>query len=112
MIPAELQGPDYEVGAEKIPTLSVSASRDDTGKIHVTVCNLNPAAPAEVVCEMRGSKAQKLSGRVLTAPEMAAHNTFARPDAVKPAPFGGGAVTPNGFRATLPPKSVVVLEVE
>jgi alpha-N-arabinofuranosidase len=112
LLPTELQSADYQFNSEKIPDVSASASRDPAGKIHVTLCNLNPNQPAEVACELRGGKAQKLSGRVLTAPAMNAHNTFDQPDTVKPAEFSAFKITGAGFSVTLPAKSVVVLEVE
>jgi alpha-N-arabinofuranosidase len=112
LLPSELQSADYEFNSQKIPDVSASASRDPAGKIHVTLCNLNPNQPAEVACELQGGKAQKLSGRVLTAPAMNAHNTFDQPDAVKPAEFSAFKITGTGFTVTLPAKSVVVLEVE
>jgi len=59
-----------------------------------------------------GAKAKKLSGRVLTAPGMNAHNTFNDPDAVKPADFSAMMATERGFSVTLPPKSVVLVAVE
>jgi len=40
-----------------------------------------------------------------------AHNTFQQPEAIKPAEFTAAKTTDGGFTATLPPKSVVVLEV-
>ena len=59
-----------------------------------------------------GAKAQMISGRVLTGPAMDAHNTFERPEAVKPAIFTACGTTADGFTATLPAKSVVVLEID
>ena len=94
------------------PQLSVSASKDKAGKIHVTLCNLDPNAPAKVACQLQGAEAQKLSGRVLTAAAMNAHNTFEVPDAVKTAEFSAFQLAGDGFTATLPAKSVVVLEAE
>jgi alpha-N-arabinofuranosidase len=61
---------------------------------------------------LQGARAQKISGRILTAPEMSAHNTFDQPDHVKPTEFNAFKVTDNGFITTLPAKSVVVLEIE
>jgi alpha-L-arabinofuranosidase len=103
---------DYQLSGEKIPCVSASASRDKSGTMHVTFCNLDPNRPAEVVCEVRGTRARKLSGRVLTAAQMNAHNTFADPAAVMPAGFSAFKTAPEGFSATLPPKSVVVRAVE
>ena len=112
LLPTELQCADYPSGSEKIAGMNVSASRDKDDKIHVTLCNMNPNAPAEITCELAGAKAQKLSGRLLTAPEMTAHNTFDKPENVKPADFNAFKATEQGFTASLPPKSVVLLKIE
>lgn len=112
LLPTDVRGGDYAFGAEKIPGLSGSASRDKAGKIHVSLCNLNPNHPAEIQGDLRGAKATRLAGRVLTAPSITAHNTFEQPSQVKPEPFTACALTDSGFKATLPAKSVVVLELE
>jgi alpha-N-arabinofuranosidase len=112
LLPSELQSANYQFGTNAIPEISASASRDKSGKIHVTLCNLNPNQSAEVAVELQGAKAQNMSGQVLTAPEMNMHNTFENPDAIKPADFSAFKTTDAGFTVTLPAKSVAALEVE
>jgi alpha-L-arabinofuranosidase len=112
LLPIELQTPDYEIATEKFPALNVSASRDQARKIHVTLCNFNPNTATELTCDLQGAKAQKLSGRLLTAPQINAHNSFSKPEVVKPIAFDAFKLSPAGFSTTLPPKSVVVLTVE
>jgi len=112
LLPADLECADYQLGDAAIPGLSVSASRDKAGKIHVSICNLNPNAPAELTCDLRGAKVSAISGRILTAEAITAHNTFQQPQAIQPAEFTAAKPTASGFTATLPPKSVVVLEVQ
>ncbi|GAH21476.1 unnamed protein product [marine sediment metagenome] len=55
---------------------------------------------------------QKAAGRVLTAEVMNAHNTFEKPDAVTPAEFKNVEIKNGKILATIPSKSVVVLEVQ
>jgi len=112
LLPTELTCADYAMGSDKVPGLSVSASRDKAGAIHVSVCNLNPNAAAEVTCDLQGAKPQSVSGRVLTADAMQGHNTFDKPETVKPAAFTDCKLTEGGFTAKLPAKSVVVLELK
>jgi alpha-L-arabinofuranosidase len=112
LLPSQLQIAPYASGSNNIPTVNVSASRDKAGKIHVTLCNLNPNQSAEVACELQGANVGKLSGRVLTAPEMNACNTFDKPQVIQPAQFTAIRPTDQGFTTTLPAKSVVVLEIE
>jgi alpha-N-arabinofuranosidase len=111
LLPAEVESADYAFGDAKIPTLSVSASRDKAGVIHVTLCNLNPNAEAQVACDLQGAKPTTVSGRVLTAPEITAHNTFDKTDVVQPAEFKGASLGANGLSVMLPPKSVVALRL-
>jgi alpha-N-arabinofuranosidase len=111
LLPTDLTCSAYTFGDEKVPGLNVSASRDKAGKIHVTLCNLEPNAPAEVSCTLEGAKARGLRGRVLTAPTMQAHNVFEAPMTVKPTAFDAMKTTDGGFSVTLPARSVVVLEV-
>lgn len=111
MLPCEVQCENYSYGDNSIPALNVSASRDDSGKVHISICNLNPNKPAELVCEIPGMKFKGVSGRILTADKMNAHNTFEKPDAVKPVVFSDTKLTESGIQAKIPAKSVVVLEL-
>jgi len=66
----------------------------------------------KVTVKMDGLNPVSVSGRVLTAPAINAHNTFANPQAVKPAAFTGAQVAGGLLTVALPPKSVVVLELQ
>ncbi len=112
LLPTDVTCADYTMGGDKVPGLSVSASRDKAGAIHVSLCNLNPNAAAEVTCDLHGAKPQSVSGRVLTADAMQTHNTFDKPETLKPAAFSDCKLTEGGFAAKLPAKSVVVLELK
>ncbi|MCK4824159.1 alpha-N-arabinofuranosidase, partial [bacterium] len=74
--------------------------------------NLDPNNAAKVVCELRGSKAKSVTGRILTAADKTAHNTFENPETLKPAVFKTVQLKNNILSTTLPPKSVVVLEIK
>jgi alpha-L-arabinofuranosidase len=111
-LPSDIVCNPYKSGSETLASITASASKDKTGKIHISICNLNPEAPAELECSFEGFKVQKVTGRVLTADVMNAHNTFEEPDAVKPAEFKGMEVKDGKILATIPSKSVVVLAAE
>lgn len=112
LLPTDLQARSYQFGGEEIPVISASASRDRSGKIHLSLCNLDPNRAEKVQCELRGHKAKMITGRVITAPAINSHNTFDHPDVVQPVVFKDFNLTDNGLMATLPAKSVVVLEIE
>jgi alpha-N-arabinofuranosidase len=112
LLPVELQCRDYQYGDNKVPALNASASRNGAGKIHISLCNLDAKNSAEIICELKGIEAKKVSGRVLTSDTMTAHNTFDNPEAIKPAVFNDVQLKEDVLTAVLPAKSVVVLEIE
>ena len=107
----DLTTPDYVYGAEKLPRVSASASRDAAGKVHVSLVNLHPSEPITVAATLAGVNATAVTGRILTAGAMDAHNTFAAPEVVKPAAFTGAKLADGKLTVELPAKSVVVLEL-
>jgi len=116
-LPFTLTTPDYVVGEAKIPAVSASASRDAAGKIHVSLANANPNTAITVTAALAGVTAKSVSGRILTAPAVNSHNTFAAPDVVKPAQFDGAKLESDKLgqiqlTITLPAISVVVLSLE
>jgi alpha-N-arabinofuranosidase len=80
--------------------------------VHVSLCNLDPGQEAPVDIEIKGVKVVSVSGRVLTAEAMNAHNTFADPDAIFPVPFDAVRIEGGRVSAVLPSKSVVVLKIK
>jgi len=111
LLASRLHSSDYTNGDESIPMVNASASRDANGKIHVSLCNLDPVNTAEVTCAIHGFQARKVTGQVLTADKMNAHNDFESPDAIQPQTFRDTKIQSDGFTANVPPKSVVVLEL-
>ena len=110
-LPVEVQTRDYAFGGDSIPAVSASASRDSEGRVHLSLVNADPNRGVELACELPGLAASRVTGQVLTAPEMNARNSFDAPDSVRPQPFGGASFGAGKLLARLPAKSVVVLEL-
>ena len=111
MLPVEVECARYEHGTESIPALSVSASRSEDGKVHLSVCNAHPKDDMNVAVDLSGMSPQAMRGRILTANRINACNTFDHAEAVKPtekdiARFGGEEI-----RLEIPSKSVTVFEI-
>jgi alpha-N-arabinofuranosidase len=108
---SHLDSPEYQFGNSGISAVNASASKDENGAIHISLCNLNPNESVNLVAEIRGMNTKRLAGRVLTADAMDAHNNFENKNRVEPTDLDDLKSTRNGFTTTLPPKSVVVIEV-
>ena len=111
LLPSQLKCGKYEFEKESIPSISVSASRDKEGRIHISLCNLDPSKSQEIRCELRGFAPQTVAGHVLTADDMTAHNTFDEPERITLAELKDAKIKDDDVLALLPPKSVVVLEI-
>ncbi len=111
LLPLELDAGLYSHGDEAIPAITASASRNQQGTVHITLTNLDPTRPRTVQSQLRGINARSVSGRILTAETMTAHNTFEQPNNVAPTDFGGARLSGSDLIVELPPKSVVVLEL-
>ena len=111
LLPLRLERGTYAYEGESVPAVSASASRDEEGRVHVTLANLDPNAPRTVEASLRGAAVSAVAGRLLTADQMSAHNTFEEPQAVKPVAFEGAQLDGEQFTVELPPKSIVALEL-
>ena len=93
--------------------VSVSASKDANGNIHLTICNSDLEKQVEIDVDLRGEYGIKeLSGRVLSDDRMNAHNTFDKPEDIKPKALENLRRTESGFKATILPKSVNAITVK
>lgn len=96
---------------EEFPQLSVSASMDEKGVLHITAANAALTGSEPVECHILNKNLSSVSGRVLTG-AMDAHNTFDAPTAVKPVPFENVAVKGDVLTFVMPACSVVEITVE
>jgi alpha-N-arabinofuranosidase len=112
LIPIELSAPEYKIDSSSVSSLNASASRDDKGRLHLSIVNLDPNRAADITTTLAGLAAKSVSGEVLTAASMSALNTFDNPNAVKPARFDGYKIQGSQLTLSIPPKSVVMLALE
>ncbi len=113
LLPMDLSCEDYTFNGMTLPSVSASASKDSTGKIHITLSNINPNKDLTLEIDLRGSdKLTKVGGEIITAAEMNAFNDFDKPENVNIQPFSKFNMKDNVLQITLPSKSVVTFEIE
>ncbi|HWO10379.1 MAG TPA: alpha-L-arabinofuranosidase C-terminal domain-containing protein [Polyangiaceae bacterium] len=109
-IPVEARAPRYGTGADSLPSVHASASRDRAGVLHVSIVNLDPARRADVTLNLKGHTAKAVTGRVLTGAAINSKNDFdstsVEPKALR------GELTADGVKVSLPSKSVVMLTLQ
>jgi alpha-N-arabinofuranosidase len=111
LLPTDVAVQRYALGKYSVPAVSVSAARTRTGSLVVALVNLQPGKPVPVSVSLAGAVPSHVTGEVLTAPDMDSHNTFENPTAVRPTALSGATLHGGQLSVTLPPKSVVVVQL-
>lgn len=112
MLPVEVSSPVYSRLGKNIESVSVSASKDKEGKIHVSLVNLDPNNSVEISCLMKDlNKASFVSGNIITAPKTDSHNSFEKPNEVVLKDFKDAKVKDELLTVKMPSKSMVTIEL-
>ena len=112
MLPMKLISNDYVLGTEKLPAVSVSASKDKNGVIHISLANIDAAKAQDISLNLNGVKYTSVTGKIITSKKLQDYNSFDEPGKIKPSDFNGAKNSGNGLQVKLPPFSVVVLALK
>lgn len=112
MLPVKFTSPDYVMGENRLPALNVSASQDSTGKVHITLVNIDPNNSITLSTTLNQVKWTKVSGELLTSPGITDINTFEKPNTVDIVKFNGAKKQGDLLNVVLPSKSVVLLTID
>jgi alpha-L-arabinofuranosidase len=111
-LPIAVESASYQLGDEKLPAVSASASIDSSGLTHVSLVNIDYSKPATITVTLDGKKYSSVNGTILSSSKMQDYNSFDSPNKIKPQPFNGASLKGDKLSVTLPAGSVVVLEMK
>lgn len=112
LIPVSLTSNDYVFGNEKLPAVSVSASKNAAGVTHISLVNIDASKPQTVKIDLRGQKYSGVTGRILTSKKLQDYNSFDQPTKIQPVAFTNAKINGTTLEIQLPPFSVVVLALK
>jgi alpha-N-arabinofuranosidase len=112
LLPLAVNCGTYAMDGRELASVSASASKDKNGAVHISVVNIEPSEDIELHIDLRGGDYNEVSARVLTAPELNTHNTFEKPEEVKPAVFKEVKIKKNILSLDIPAKSIIMIEVK
>lgn len=101
----------YEQDGKKIPKVSVSVSKDSLNRITISLTNADPKKSEEVSINLL-KEAKEYYARILQASTINSHNTFDKPNEVAPKSFKAVTLKGKELKTTLPPASVVVIQLQ
>jgi len=111
LIPVQFQSPDYVNANQKIPALNISASKDSTGAVHISLANIDAIKPVSIQTTINGNW-KSVTGRILTSDKINDYNSFDQPNKVIIKTFNGAKLEGNKLTVDIPSKAVVVLELK
>ena len=113
LIPTELRdNPTYELDGKSLPAVSVSASVNESGVVHVSLVNIHSTQAQNVRVMLRGTENSKASGQILASDQIQDYNSFDEPTKIQPTDFKDFKLKNGELSVELPPFSVVVLKIE
>jgi alpha-N-arabinofuranosidase len=115
LTPNERYAANPDEGATRpLPLFSSTASKDASGKLHLSMSNVKLDEAESVTVNLEGFKANKVTGKILTSDQATDHNTFENPDKIKLTDFNGAKIDRRSGAITLeiPAASIVTLEIE
>ncbi len=112
LLPVDLQAPMLSDGKNSFLAFNLTAARGKDGKVYVSIANLDATKGQSIKLALGTIKAARVSGQVLTAQAMDAHNVPGQREAITPAAFAGARIANGTLVVTMPAKSVVVLQLD
>ncbi len=112
LIPVSVNSPNYAYGTDSLPAVTVSASKDKNGVVHVSLTNIDPAKTNDISLDLDGTVFKSVTGRILSSARLQDYNSFTNPEKIKPVTFNGAALKAGALQVKMPPASVVVLELK
>ena len=95
----------------QVPQVSATASKSEDGKIHISLANTSTDKVEKVTIDCN-IQAKEVTATILTADHPQEHNTFAKPENVKPEEFKKLKQNGKQITLTMPPLSIVTIEID
>ncbi|PXV60190.1 alpha-L-arabinofuranosidase [Dysgonomonas alginatilytica] len=112
MLPTVVKCGTYSRLNKKLDAVSVSASKDKDGKVHISFVNIDPTNAIDIDCNIRGLKDGKLNNvNIITATNTDSHNTFENPDVVHLEDYKGAIYKNGTLTLKMPAKSLITVEL-
>lgn len=90
--------------------ISISASRKNNS-IHISLVNIDARQTHRLSILLEETNIKNVTGRILSSSRIQDHNTFSNPELVHPKPFSEFQLSGNKLEISLPPFSIVVLQL-
>jgi alpha-N-arabinofuranosidase len=112
LLPVNVVSDDYVLNNQRLPAVSVSASKDKNGLTHISLVNIDAKKHQEISIDTKGLTYTGITGRIIRSGKMQDYNSFENPEKIKPVEFKSYKKAGGQLVVDMPPFSVVVLELK
>ena len=112
LLPVQINSPMYTYNGQSLPAVNVSATKDSTGKVHISFVNIDPNNNISVRVALNDIDWKTVDGQLLTAARFNEYNSFEKPANLKLAAFKDARKEGSELVVTLPKMSVVTVELK
>jgi alpha-N-arabinofuranosidase len=110
LVPIAFESPLYTFNNESLPAISVSASKDNNGLVHVSMVNVDSKKENNIEIDLNELAVKNITAKVLTSKTLQDHNSFDNPTKIQPTDYKGFEVKKGKLTVTIPPFSIVMVE--
>ncbi|MEA1787654.1 alpha-L-arabinofuranosidase C-terminal domain-containing protein [Arenibacter sp. GZD96] len=110
LLPLSFESPKYTYNGESLPAITASASLDQNDAVNISLVNIDAKKANKVSIDLSELKMKKIEGVILKSGKLQDHNTFDKPENIKPVEFKSYQFKKGKLDVELPPFSVVVLK--
>ncbi|WP_338359732.1 alpha-N-arabinofuranosidase [Yeosuana marina] len=110
LLPVKFDSPLYELDGKSLPAMSVSASKDDKGLVHISLVNIDSKKANNIEIDIMELGIKDVTATILTSDKLQDYNSFENAMKIHPMSYEGFKIKKGKLRITAPPFSVVMLE--
>lgn len=111
LIPLQLESHLFSFEGENLPAISASASKNETGDIHISVVNIDSKKSHAATIILPDTKVSQISMDAIGSPNLQDHNTFENPNKIQIQPFDDFIVKKGKLQINIPAHSVLMIKV-
>ncbi|WP_258104656.1 alpha-N-arabinofuranosidase [Marinoscillum sp. MHG1-6] len=112
LIPLSFESPKYQFDGKELPAVSASASKDESGAIHISLVNIDSKNSQKISLDLPGVKGKEVAATILKSDKLQDFNSFEKSEKIYPESFKSVKLKGETISLELPPFSVAVLEVQ
>jgi alpha-N-arabinofuranosidase len=110
LIPVTFDSPMYTYNGQSLPAVSISASKDKNGSVHISIVNVDSKKENKIEIDLKELGIKDVSATILTSSKLQDYNSFENPNKIQPKNFTAYSIKKGKLEITIPPFSIAVLE--